>query len=250
MVLRRIGNKTSLADKIQTYFPKHTLYVEPFFGSGGMFFNKQKAKYNIVNDLDSDVYNLYRVIKESKEDFAKELSLAPYHKDLFDYWKNNKETDPIMQAVRFVYLSNFSFLGKNDTLRLGTVNSKKIALSRIDSTYELIKDVQFGNYDYVRFLKSFSIRNTDKTFIYADPPYIETANNYAQSFTKHDFIALLKALKLTKCRFAVSEFANEFVIEESKKQGLNITIISNRKSINNRNTEILIRNYKNEPTLF
>ena len=48
MILRRLGNKQAIAFEIQKYFPEHKIYVEPFFGAGGMFFNKPKAKYNIV----------------------------------------------------------------------------------------------------------------------------------------------------------------------------------------------------------
>ena len=60
MILRRLGNKKKIAKEIQKYFPPHKIYIEPFFGAGGMFFNKHKAKYNIVNDLDSDVFNLFQ----------------------------------------------------------------------------------------------------------------------------------------------------------------------------------------------
>ena len=62
MILRRLGNKKKIAKEIQKYFPPHKIYIEPFFGAGGMFFNKPKAKYNIVNDLDSDVFNLFQVV--------------------------------------------------------------------------------------------------------------------------------------------------------------------------------------------
>ena len=65
MILRRLGNKAKIAAKIQAYFPQHDLYIEPFFGAGGMFFNKPKAKYNIVNDLDSDVFNLFQVNEQT-----------------------------------------------------------------------------------------------------------------------------------------------------------------------------------------
>ena len=44
------------------HFPPHKTWIEPFFGSGSAFFNKPKAQYNIVNDLDSDVFNLFQVI--------------------------------------------------------------------------------------------------------------------------------------------------------------------------------------------
>jgi DNA adenine methylase len=62
MILRRLGNKQAIAQDIIKYFPEHKIYVEPFFGAGGMFFNKPKVKYNIVNDLDSEVFNLFQVV--------------------------------------------------------------------------------------------------------------------------------------------------------------------------------------------
>ena len=69
MILRRLGNKSKIAEDIITYFPDHKIYVEPFFGAGGMFFNKRKAKYNIVNDLDCEVVNLFQVIQKDKIGF-------------------------------------------------------------------------------------------------------------------------------------------------------------------------------------
>ena len=48
MILRRLGNKSKIAADIQKHFPQHKIYIEPFFGAGGMFFNKPKAKYKPV----------------------------------------------------------------------------------------------------------------------------------------------------------------------------------------------------------
>ncbi len=57
--------------------------VTEFFGAGGMFFNKPKAKYNFVNDLDSEVFNLFNVVKTQKEDLKTEfLSFIEDHTDL------------------------------------------------------------------------------------------------------------------------------------------------------------------------
>lgn len=68
MILRRLGNKKAIAHKIIPYFPPHKIFIDVFFGAGGMFFNKPKAKYNIVNDLDSDVFNLFQVVMNQKEE--------------------------------------------------------------------------------------------------------------------------------------------------------------------------------------
>ena len=117
MILRRLGNKSKIASDIQKYFPPHRLYVEPFFGAGGMFFNKPKAKYNILNDLDSDVFNLFQVVSNHKEELERMVYEMPIHSDLLQYWKDNTETEPIRKALRFLFLSNFTFMG--GVVRLG-----------------------------------------------------------------------------------------------------------------------------------
>ena len=62
MILRRIGNKNNIAKEIEKHFPIHKIYVEPFFGAGGMFFNKQRVGNNLLNDIDSEVFNLCCVV--------------------------------------------------------------------------------------------------------------------------------------------------------------------------------------------
>ena len=116
MILRRLGNKKKLAEHIQTYFPPHKIYIEPFFGAGGMFFYKPKAKYNIVNDLDSDVFNLFQVVINQKEEFEKAFYDMPIHSDLLEYWKENEETEPIRKALRFLLRSNFTYSGTGTAL--------------------------------------------------------------------------------------------------------------------------------------
>lgn len=106
MILRRLGNKSKIAHKIQEYFPPHKIYIEPFFGAGGMFFNKPKAKYNIVNDLDSDVFNLFQVVMNQKDELKEAFYMMQIHSDLLEYWKENEEIEPIKKALRFLFLSN------------------------------------------------------------------------------------------------------------------------------------------------
>ena len=117
MILRRLGNKKKIAKKIQAYFPPHKIYIEPFFGAGGMFFNKPKAQYNIVNDLDSDVFNLFQVVMNQKEELEKAFYITPIHSDLLNYWKENEETEPIKKAVRFLFLSNLTFSFNNKKIK-------------------------------------------------------------------------------------------------------------------------------------
>lgn len=253
MILRRLGNKKKIAKEIQKHFPPHKIYIEPFFGAGGMFFNKPKAKYNIVNDLDSDVYNLFQVVMNQKEELEKAFHMMPIHSDLLDYWKQNEETEPIKKALRFLFLSNFTIMGSGNGIRIGASGgtNKNIVNENLQETFELLKNVQLNNCDFKIFLNSISFDDrknpteTNESFIYCDPPYLETNDNYSNRFTEEQSEQLFNTLEETRCKFAMSEFDHSFILEQAKKRGLNVIIIGERQNLKNRRTEILITNYEN-----
>ncbi len=244
MILRRLGNKAKIAKEIQKYFPSHKIYIEPFFGAGGMFFNKPKAKYNIVNDYDNDVFNLFNVVMHRKEDFIEAFIKMPVHEGLLKHWKQNKETDEILKALRFIFLSNFTYMGAGASMCFGTENPKGIILKNIDATQKYLENVQFANRDFKSFFEQLRERNSDDTFIYCDPPYLGTDDNYETSFTEKDSEDLFNLLVQSKCKFAVSEFDNPFILQQAKERNLNIHIIGERQNLKNRRTEILITNYQ------
>ena len=254
MILRRLGNKKAIAHKIIPYFPPHKIFIDVFFGAGGMFFNKPKAKYNIVNDLDSDVFNLFQVVMNQKEELEKAFYMMPIHSDLLDYWKKNEETEPIKKALRFLFLSNCTLLGSGSQLRFTTEDDKVNILEAIKPTFDLIFDVTFANVDFRKFIKDISFRHGDldreRTFFYLDPPYLGTNDNYSHSFAEQDSEDLFNCLEETKCKFAMSEFDHPFILEQAKKRGLNVIIIGERQNLKNRRTEILVTNYKKHNLLF
>ena len=261
MILRRLGNKKKIAKKLQAYFPEHKIYIEPFFGAGGMFFNKPKAKYNIVNDLDSDVFNLFQVVMNQKEELEQAFYLMPIHSDLLEYWKKNKETDPIKKALRFLLMSNFTYMGEGSTIVLGASCSsqgKKINFNKeIDLCYKMLFNVQLSNKNFNKFFNSIMLDDrsgkgeTNQTFIYSDPPYLGTKNNYSNSFKETDSSELFDSLQNTGCKFAYSEFDHPFILQQAKERNLNVHIIGERQNLKNRRVEILVTNYKlNQLTLF
>ncbi len=250
MILRRLGNKSKIAHKIQEYFPSHKLYIEPFFGAGGMFFNKLKAKYNIVNDLDIDVFNLFQVVMNQKEDLIEAFYKMPEHTALLKHWKKENEKDPILKALRFLLISNFTLYGTGGTIRLGANNSKHIFYSNLDKTFAALFGVQFSNFPFDKFLKSIDFDPKENTFIYCDPPYLGTGNNYSHSFSEKDSGSLFDTLEKTGCKWAMSEFDHQFILDQAKKRDLNFKIIGERRNINNRRVEILITNYEIQPSLF
>lgn len=252
MILTRLGNKRAIAHKIIPYFPAHKFYIEPFFGAGGMFFSKPKAKYNSVNDLDSDVFNLFQVVMDRREEFEEMLRIMPIHQDLLKHWMQNKETDPIRKAVRFIFLSNFTYMGKGDCLKNTMEKEKGGIYSKLSKTQLFLSDVRIFNEPFDRYFKSLVIDSLARkaAFIYADPPYLDTTNNYQSGFKEKDTRDLFKCLVETGIKFAVSEFDNDVISDLVDEYQLNKVVIGERRNMKNRRTEILVMNYRNQPTLF
>ena len=250
MILRRLGNKKKISGLIKSYFPEHKIYVEPFFGAGGMFFNKEKSHNNLLNDNDSEVFNLFMVCLNQSKEFKELFLITPYSQELINYWSLNQEIDPIKKAVRFLFLSNYVLMGKGSSIR---VEAKKSDFYKnfdrlLSETRKGIQECTFCNMDFRKFINTIAFINDGrddqkKTFIYCDPPYLDVSNNYQSGFTEKDSTDLFDILEEKKCMFMVSEFDHPFILDQIKKRNLNKIVIGDRNNIKNRRIEIVITNY-------
>lgn len=114
-ILKYPGGKWRIAQWILSYFPTHKVYLEPFFGSGAVFFNKEPSYIETINDMNGDIVNLFRVCREYPEELAKAIELTPFSRDEFISC-NALSDDPIEQARRTLVRYHQSF---------GTSNSSK-----------------------------------------------------------------------------------------------------------------------------
>lgn len=249
MILNRVGNKKAIAKDIICHFPQHKTFIDMFFGAGGIFFNKPQAEYNYLNDLDDDVFNLWTVYQTDKDALMKEFDLMPVSDSLFQHWRTHKEIDPIKKAVRFLMLSNFGYMGHMETLRISCNNQKQSIAEK--SLYDFKGNTYFVCQDFRKVLPkiSFKDNNIQTAFIYADPPYLGTGNNYQDGFKEQDTIDLFDILVGSKIRFALSEFDNPIILELAKSYNLEIIGIGERRNMKNRRTEILVVNYES-PALY
>lgn len=255
MILRRVGSKAKLSMEIQKHFPKHDIYIEPFFGCGGMFFNKPKSKHNICNDLDGEIFNLYTIIQSHKDELIELIETTPLSEHLFEYWKTNKETEPTRKALRFLFLTNLSWSGKMDTFSTNILTQdKENFVSIINNAFKQMGNTKFLNKDFRELLKNLNFPHGEgdkvNCFIYADPPYTGTIDTFEHSFTEQDTSDLFDILTGIGIRFMISEFDTPFVMELADKHKLNIITLGERKNLMNRRAEILITNYKQQQNLF
>ena len=70
-ILKYPGAKWRIADWVISHFPPHKVYLEPFFGSGAVFFKKDPVYIETVNDINGEIVNLFRVCRERPEELAR-----------------------------------------------------------------------------------------------------------------------------------------------------------------------------------
>ncbi len=258
MFLRRIGNKHGIANQIYKHFLPHTCYLENFFGAGGLFFNKPLAKYNILNDINSDVFNCFNVTIQNGDKLIDLIETAPYSQELFNKFRDEPAPqDPFLKALRFLFLSNYSYLGGGETLKFGSESHKKRLILKIKEFLksDYIEHSQFTNCDFRKFIQKICFSKKKKYFLYSDPPYFGTENNYNEDLSwmkwkEQDVVDLFESNIASGLKFAISEFDHPFILETAKKYNLNIINICERQNLKNRANEILITNYETNNTLF
>lgn len=175
------GSKWSIARWIISYFPEHHSYLEPFFGSGAILFNKPRSNIETVNDLDGNVVNLFEWIRRDPERLAHEIYWTPYSRQTYDSAFTAREKDSLKQAVNFYiclnqghgFRTNGEKVGwKNDVQGRERSYASKDWCSlpqKIMRAAERLRGVQIENMPAVELIKRFNFENV---LIYCDPPYI------------------------------------------------------------------------------
>lgn len=217
-ILKYPGGKWRIADWIISNFPEHRVYVEPFFGSGGVFFNKTPAYIETINDLNGDIVNLFRVCREYPDKLIRLIEMTPFSRDEFKACYSRSD-NPIEQARRTLVRYHQSFGTSNSTKNswrnVQTYGGPRCAtmwncLPKIiaDSCCRL-KDAQIENVDAVELIQRY---NDENTLIYCDPPYLQSLrkkNMYAFEMDDNAHIELLYALKSSKSKVVLSGYDNE-----------------------------------------
>lgn len=121
-----IGGKRRLADRIFTLFPHHSCYVEPFAGGAALYFLRPvPAEVEVLNDVNGDLINLYRVVQNHLEEFVRQFKWALSSRQVFKWLQMTRPetlTD-IQRAARFYYLQQSAFGGRVSGQSYGTATT-------------------------------------------------------------------------------------------------------------------------------
>lgn len=207
-ILKYPGAKWRIADWIVNLMPEHKSYLEPYFGSGAALFRKPPSRIETINDLDGDVVNIFRCIRERGDELARAVALTPYSREEYENaFEHSGVTDPVERARLFL-LQHWQGHGFRTYCRSGWKNDIAgreygYAVRYWDrlpawvaDTVERLKEVQIEQMPAVDLIRRF--RRPD-VLIYADPPYLlstrKMKKQYRFEMSDSDHVELLAALK-------------------------------------------------------
>ncbi|SEG30778.1 DNA adenine methylase [Billgrantia desiderata] len=198
-VMRYHGGKHKLADWITSHFPPHDVYLEPFGGAAGVLFNKTPSRIEIYNDLDSEIVNVFRVLRNPRRALRlREMcELTPYARDEYALAQEPCE-DPVEQARRTIFRAWASFGSAGATrgtsgMRMSSGSgtnhySVAVAWRRIPEAMvrftDRLRDVLIENRPAIEVMLSHDGR---QTLHYIDPPYVpETRSLDSSRYYRHE----------------------------------------------------------------
>lgn len=193
------GGKSKLAPWIIQHIPQHDTYVEVFGGGAGVLFNKPRSKYEIYNDVDGDLTQFFRVLRERPSDLAEWLVSVPYSRAQYEQWveefyRGVRPDDPIERAGRFFSLRYMQYAGISSAPNGFKTRAKRSpartfdnARRRIQSMARRFAQVTVENLGYEDVLSTYDDRSVDVVF-YADPPYLEAEEHYGSGFNHDEFV--------------------------------------------------------------
>jgi DNA adenine methylase len=250
----RIGSKYSLIKYIIPIIPPHTTYVEAFVGGGSIFWNKSPAKKSVINDLDKELIEGYRILKRIPT--SVDMTILDNSKKVGKYYPavekfinsiTSKSTDrDKLLAFTEKYAGTFGSKGFDGIYRNPSMENK---WKKIDQYKALLKPTTIVSKDYLQVLKQY---DSPTTFFFLDPPYeVETESKFKEGYYKNsiiDYEKMRDALKQLKGKFLLTINNSKYISDIFKDFNQKTLIVRNpsqrgiSKEAENRK-ELFISNY-------
>ena len=218
------GGKFNHLNWLLPLLPEAHHYCEPFGGSGAILLNRPPSPVETYNDLDGEVVNFFRVLREQKDELIAQIALTPFSREEYFLAVSDSkcELSPIQRALRFFVRARQSRSGLAQTASLGRwancKNTSRAGMSGVvsrwlgsvaglpDIAMRLLR-VQIENRPAIDLINLY---DDDGTLFYCDPPYPHDSRgdskSYGYEMTDPDHAELSKVLHRIRGKAAVSGY--------------------------------------------
>ena len=228
------GSKHRLATSILKYMPPHNCWVELFGGALAMTLAKKPAGIEIVNDLDDNIVNALKQIRDNGDELGKLIELTPYARTEFRNARQQCEQDSdVERARKFLVQAMMSvngvMAGKRGGFSVSDTYAREGREARVNRWYnypERLKEVtrrlrtiRIENKDGLELLVQYS--NKPATLVYIDPPYLaDRGHGYNIEASDQDFHErLLSQALLCNCMIMISGYESTAYTELLEGRG-------------------------------
>jgi DNA adenine methylase len=206
--LSYIGGKNRIANQIIEVFPEHTTYVEAFAGGAQVLFHKEPSRVEVLNDVDGEVVNFFRVCQSHYEELLRCLRFILVSRRAFAQLKstNPEGLTDIQRAARYFYLlkNSFAALVRNPNYHHSVEQPPSFNVTKlpelIEAAHKRLRRVQIESLPYQDVLQKY---DRPTTLFYLDPPYFGR-KLYRFNFVDCDFEELEHRLRTLRGKFILS----------------------------------------------
>ncbi len=213
-----VGGKSRLRGEIIRRIPPHTTYVEVFMGAAWVLFGKDPAtsKVEVLNDLDGELVNFWRVLKHRSAEFAECATMALASRELWKEWAVSlrspesglRDLSEIDRAVLFYVVIKCGFGARRVPTSFAAHAMHRPTMRWLDIREEFgavlarLRNVWIERLDWRECLAKY---DSASTFFYLDPPFrCDGSKTYLRKFADADHEALAKALLNLKGKWLLS----------------------------------------------
>ena len=218
------GSKARIAKRILNCLPPHHCWVELCCGSAALTMAKKPAQIEIINDLDGEVVNVFRQLRDRGEELVRAIEFTPYaHEEFVACLGDVGEADDLERARRFLVRAMMAVNGVLAKGRGGFSHSNTYSRggrearvnrwvrypARLEAVALRLRDVRIENRDAIELLRMFS--NRPASLVYIDPPYLtERTSGYTVDVEDDEFhVSLLEEANVARCMIVISGYESE-----------------------------------------
>jgi len=218
------GGKFSHLSWLLPLLPDCHHYCEPFGGSAAVLLNRQPSPIETYNDIDGEVVNFFRVLRNQSAKLVRAIALTPFSREEFylSLSQNGKKLSDMERARRFFVRARQVRTGLAQTASLGRwancKNTSRAGMSGVVSRWlgsvemlpeiaERLLRVQIENRPALEMIELYDGKGT---LFYCDPPYPHEARGDSKAYgfemndSEHHDLAVV--LHKVKGRVAVSGY--------------------------------------------
>lgn len=225
------GGKYSHLDWILPLLPRTQHYCEPFGGSAAVLINREPAPVETYNDLDSELVNFFRVLRNQKEALIEAIGLTPFSREEFELAITEPTHDlaELERARRFFVRARQVRTGLAQkassgrwahcllTSRAGMAGAVSRWLGSVEDLGEIAQRLLRVQIEHAPALEVIRRYDSAETLFYCDPPYPHASrgdkNAYAYEMTDNQHRELAEVLRSVKGKVALSSYQSELMSE-------------------------------------